>query len=289
MAPRRRRLLAAGAGGALAGLGLLALRAGWIEPRRLVVREQELRLARWPRELDGLRVALVSDLHAGGPHMRPADIERVARRTVEAHPDVIALLGDVVDPRLAGGAPVAPEAAAWALRGLRAPVGVLAVLGNHDWTTDGPRVGRALRAAGIAVLENDAVRLGARGQVLHIAGLADAKTREPDLGAALAGVPESEPVLLLSHDPDVFPSVPARVALTLSGHTHGGQIDLPVLRDRATPSRYGGRYRRGLVVEDGRHLFVTSGVGTSRWPVRLRRPPEVVVLRLRSAGPGCAA
>jgi len=118
---------------------------------------------------------------------------------------------------------------------------------------------------------------------LWVAGVADATERRPDVNAALAAVPADAAVLLLSHDPDVFPRVPARVALTVSGHTHGGQVDLPGVPRRVIPSRFGDRYARGHVVEGGRHLFVTSGVGTSRLPIRLARPPEIVVLKLRAA------
>lgn len=273
-------LAAAGAGAAA-----LAVRALWIEPRRLVLHERELTLPEWPAALDGLRLGLVSDLHAGGPHSDPAALARAADRLVGARPDLIAVLGDLVDPEVLGGAPVAPDAAGRALAGLRAPLGVFGVLGNHDWANDGRGVLRALREAGVRVLENESVAVDAPGAALHVAGLADATTRRPDLAAALRDVAPDEPVLLLAHDPDVFPQVPARVALTVSGHTHGGQVDLPLLRGRVIPSRHGARYARGHVVEEGRHLFVTSGVGTSRLPVRLRRPPEVVVLTLRAPSP----
>jgi uncharacterized protein len=104
---------------------------------------------------------------------------------------------------------------------------------------------------------------------------------------ALTGVPDDGAVLLLSHDPDVFPIVPARVALTLSGHTHGGQVGIPYLRRPFVPSHHGERYVQGHVVEGGRHLYVTSGLGTSGIPVRLLRPPEVVILTLRA--PSAAA
>jgi predicted MPP superfamily phosphohydrolase len=140
-------------------------------------------------------------------------------------------------------------------------------------------MGRALRTGGIEVLENRVVETGG----LYVAGLADLRDRRPDLPGALAGVPAGAPVVLLAHDPDVFPYVPDRVALTLSGHTHGGQIAIPVLRRAVIPSRYGERYARGHVIEDGRHLYVTSGLGTSGLPLRLLAPPEVVVLELVGA------
>ena len=181
------------------------------------------------------------------------------------------------------GGRVDPEPIAARLGAVSTRCGAVAVLGNHDWIDDGPRVARALRRAGIRVLENEATRLVRVPEELWVAGVADATTRLPDIGRALAAVPEDAAVLLLSHDPDVFPRVPARVALTLSGHTHGGQVDVPVARRAWTPSRCGERYAGGHVVEDGRHLVVSRGVGNSRLPIRLGVPPEIVLLRLRAA------
>jgi predicted MPP superfamily phosphohydrolase len=193
------------------------------------------------------------------------------------------MLGDAIDPGVVGGTPVSPDAVGRELAALRAPLGVVGVLGNHDWGNDGLGVLRALREAGVIVLENSTTTIAVRGTTLCVAGLADVITRRADVHATLRDVPPGVPILLLSHNPDAFPQVPPRVSLTVSGHTHGGQVDLPVLRGRVIPSRFGARYARGHVVERDRHLFVTSGVGTSRWPIRLRRPPEVVVLTLRPA------
>jgi uncharacterized protein len=247
------------------------------------VRRHALRLPRWPAALDGLRVALVSDLHAGAPHVDAARVERVAALVRRQHPDLVCLLGDFVDLEVSFGGEVPPEDMARPLGEIRPPLGSFAVLGNHDWLTDGPRVDAALTDAGIAVLTDESAAVEHDGTRLWIAGLEDATERIPDLGRALEGVPPDEPLLVLSHDPDVFPIVPERAALTLSGHTHGGQVNLPVLHRHVIPSVFGDRYARGHVVEDGRHLFVTSGVGTSNHPVRLGRPPEIVVLTLRSS------
>jgi predicted MPP superfamily phosphohydrolase len=175
---------------------------------------------------------------------------------------------------------------------LRAPLGVYAVLGNHDWWLDGPRITAALSGARITVLENSAAELRPG---LWIAGLADARTRHPDPVRALAGVPADATVLAMTHNPDVFPRVPARVALTVAGHTHGGQVRVPILGAPVVPSHdgiaalcapgcagwaHGQRFAAGHIVEDGRHLFVTTGVGTSSYAVRLGVPPEIAVLAL---------
>jgi uncharacterized protein len=264
---------------ALLGLAAAAYRALWSEPRNVRLTRTTLELPAWPAELDGLRVAVISDLHTGAPHVPVEKVERVVARVNEQQPDLIALLGDYADPRVLGASPVRPEEVAGALAALEAPLGVVAVLGNHDWLEGGREMRAALRRAGVVVLENEATSAG-RG--LWVAGVADARTRRADIGAALAEVPADAAVLLLSHDPDVFPRVPARVALTLSGHTHGAQVDLPLVRERVTPSRFGAHYAGGVFEEDGRILFVSRGVGTSGLPVRFLAPPEVALLTLRS-------
>jgi len=263
---------------AVAGLALggLAAWAAWIEPRRLVTVRHTLALPAWPRELDGVRLGVLSDLHGGAPHAGAAAIARAVERLNAEEPDVVLLLGDFIDAHPIWGGRLSPEHIARELAALRSPLGTFAVLGNHDWKQTGDRMWRALTAAGIEVLENRAVPAGD----FFIAGLADLRSRRPDLPTALAPVPDGAPVILLSHDPDLFPYVPDRVALTLSGHLHGGQVAIPVLRRPAIPSRYGERYVRGHVEEEGRHLFVSSGIGTSGLPVRLLAPPEVVVLEL---------
>src|SRR5207247_3160243 len=141
------------------------------------------------------------------------------------------------------------------------------ILGNHDWWYDGPRVRRALEGAGIPVLENAALRLERQGAPFWLVG-------------PMRDIPADEPIVVLTHSPDVFPRVPARVALTLAGHTHGGQVALPILGRLIVPSRFGQRYAIGHVEEDGRHLFVTPGVGTSIIPVRFGVPPGISLLTL---------
>jgi predicted MPP superfamily phosphohydrolase len=278
------RRAATGAG--LAAAAGLAAWAGWLEPRRLVVRRETLPLRHWPASLDGLRVGVMSDVHGGVPHMGRAAVARaVARLNAEA-PDLVLLLGDYIDASPLW-APLSrrlpPDLVAAELAALRAPLGRFAVLGNHDWKRSGDRMWAALESAGIPVLENRAVAVHAPGGRLWIAGVADMRHRDPDVDGTLRAVPAGEPVLLMAHDPDLHPTVPQRVALTLAGHVHKGQVAIPVLRRPAIPSRHGERYARHHVVDDGRRLFVSSGLGTSGMPVRLLAPPEVVVLELRAA------
>jgi predicted MPP superfamily phosphohydrolase len=253
---------------------------GWVEPRRLVVRRMRLELPRWPGALAGLRVGVMTDLHAGVLHAGEGAIARWVERMNAERPDLVLLAGDFTDAHPLFGGRLAPERIAERLARLRAPLGPVAVLGNHDWRAFGMRMWTALTAAGIPVLENDALALEAPGGRLHVAGVADLRFRRPDVRRALAGIPEDEPVIVLAHDPDVFPSVPARAALTISGHTHGGQVAIPFARLPFMPSRHGERFVRGHIVEHGRHLVVGTGLGTSGLPVRLFAPPELLLLEL---------
>jgi predicted MPP superfamily phosphohydrolase len=254
-------------------------RAAWHEPRSLKAPSVELALPDWPAELDGLRIALISDLHAGLGHVTPARVHEIVDAAVALDADVNLLAGDYLDSSRFGAGRARPIEVAEELA--RIPRAV-AVLGNHDWNAAGPAMGWALREAGVPLLENDAleVRPG-----LWIAGVADLRHRSADLASALKKPRDGDAVVLVVHDPDFFPKVPARVQLTVAGHLHGGQVNIPVLRRAAMPTRYGDRYLAGHVVEGGRHLYVSSGLGTSGLPLRLLRPPEIPVLTLTSEAP----
>lgn len=207
------------------------------------------------------------------------------RRTNAAEPQLILLLGDYVVHGVVAGRFVPPEAIASILGDLRAPLGVFAVLGNHDYAMNGPRIRGALRHAGITVLEDESARLGPPGAdaPFWITGVTDMLRGPHDLLGALAMVTDDAPSIVFTHNPDLFPEVPARVSLTLAGHTHGGQVRLPILGRPIVPSIYGQRYAAGHVVEEGRHLYVATGLGTSIIPARFLVPPEIIVLELHPA------
>lgn len=276
------------------------------EPWRLNVTRYAFTPPNWPVGLK-LRCAVIADLHACEPWMGDARIRQIVARTNALAPDVTLLLGDYVAGRQLSrlSTPMADRVWASALGGLKAPLGVHAVLGNHDWWQDatvqvrrsGPvPAAVALEAAGIPVYSNTSVRLVKDGQPVWLAGLGDqwafwprGYTKHPrmvrvydgidDLAGTLAQVTDDGPVILMAHEPDIFPTVPGRVALTVSGHTHGGQVTLagyaPVV-----PSKFGRRYVYGHVVESNRNLIVSGGLGCSGIPVRFGRPPEIVLIDL---------
>ncbi|HEX2674231.1 MAG TPA: metallophosphoesterase [Polyangiaceae bacterium] len=264
---------------------LLAIALGvdalFVEPARLVVNRQELKLPNWPAELSGLRVAFLSDLHVGSPHWGLSRLHELVQQVNAEQPDLILLGGDYLINGVWFGNHVEAEPIALELGQLRAPLGVYAVLGNHDWWNDGPKVRAAFEAHGVTVLDDEVRRLHFKGKSVCLLGVRDETERlrsaRKELELALPGMP----LLVLMHEPDLFDDFDERATLTLAGHTHGGQVDLPVLGRRVVPSRFGPRYAAGHIVENERHLFVTTGVGTSIIPVRFRVPPEIALLTLR--------
>jgi uncharacterized protein len=261
-------------------LAFLALWAFVIEPSRLVLRESRITLPSWPANFKGLRIAVISDLHAGSPHITLDKIHQIVEATNAAQPDLILLPGDFVIGGVPGGNFMGPEVFAPALKSLSARFGVFATLGNHDWWYNGQRVKKSLENAGLTVLENDAAMIERDGAAIWVVGIGDKWEGKPDIASAMSKVGAGAPVIAFTHNPDIFPSIPARVALTIAGHTHGGQVALPVLGRPIVPSDFGERYAAGHIVEGSKHLFVTTGVGTSILPVRFRVPPEISLLTI---------
>src|SRR5437870_6696589 len=271
---------------ALAILLLLILSCGiyafLIEPNRLVVHQDTIQIDNWPKELSGLRIAMVADIHTGGPFINDKKLRQIVERTNQLNPDLIVLLGDYMSPNSWHSHRVEPEITAAALKDLHAPLGVYSVLGNHDWWYNGARVRRALEQNGIPVLDDDVAEIKWRSGSFWLVGLADLWTRPQHINETIAKTPEGSTIIAMTHNPDIFPSLPRSVPLLLAAHTHGGQVNLPIIGRPIEPSHFGQRYAVGHVFENDHHMFVTTGIGTSIIPVRFRVPPETVVLTLKS-------
>ncbi len=294
-----RRALLKTAATMAAGLVSLGAYAGGIEPlARLSTTRYRINPPGWPKG-QTLRIVALADFHACEPWMPAERIAKVCDYANTLGGDIMLLLGDYMSGMKLVTGVVPPEDWAKAISGLKAPYGVHAICGNHDWWQDPEAqrlrlketvAHRALRAVGIHVHSNDAVRSGSPEQPFWIAGLEDQwaylqgrrRSGLDDLPGTLFQVTDDAPVILLAHEPDIFVSVPDRVSLTLSGHTHGGQVNLFGWRP-AVPSRFGERFAYGHVVEDNRHLVVSGGLGCSIAPVRFMSPPEVVVIELGEA------
>jgi predicted MPP superfamily phosphohydrolase len=278
---------------AAAATTALATYSVGVEPSRLVVRRDTIPICGLPRALDGLKIGQLSDPHRC-PFVPRARVERAVALLAAEELDLVALTGDFVS-YWPGYADEYPEV----LAPLQAPLGSFACLGNHDHYTDPDVVAAALRDAGVTVLRNQHQIVAVNGEPLCIVGIDDIGRSgislhhaEPadDLPAALADSPTSDMVrVLLAHNPDavmreVFAEETARrpIALTLSGHTHGGQVQIPLIGPPFVPSQYGQLFSGGLVQAAGMQVYVSRGTGSS-WPLRFNCQPEINVLTLRSA------
>lgn len=302
-----RRAFMAGAGLlGLAGSAGVAYSVG-IEPFAVRIVHYRIAVPAWPEGFR-LRIAALADLHVCDPFMPLDHVRNIVDATNRLEVDLVVLLGDYVGDHLAVRAPVPMRQWARALTRLEAPLGIHAILGNHDWWDDGevmrrragrPRIGKALEDAGIPVYENDARKVAKDGHSCWIGGIGDqwafpvfrGSPRDwrispyrgvDDVPRLLRHVTDDAPLILMAHEPDIFADLPARVGLTLSGHMHGGQVRIAGFSPRL-PSRYGDRYVYGHIVENGRQMVVSGGLGCSFLPVRIGAPPEIVVVELGHA------
>lgn len=264
---------------------LLLMLLGWcywsatVDP---AVREARVELPGFPAGQAPVRVALLSDVHVQGPDMPPERVARIVAQVNAQRPDLILIAGDVAGDRALSRQYSTPESVA-PLAGLRARLGTIAVLGNHDYWRNGPEMRAALTRAGIRVLVNQAVQAGP----LVIGGLDDQRTnhnRDTRTYAAMRALPGAR--VLLSHSPDPYATLPGDIGLMLAGHTHCGQIRLPLIGALTNDSAYGDRYACGFVEERGRKLIVTAGLGASILPFRLMAPPDFWIVTI---GPRTAA
>ena len=247
-----------------------------VEPNRLVLHQETVAIANWPRELDGLKIAVLSDIHAGAWGIDDKKLRLIVARTNQLQPDMIVILGDYMTGNGTFRQRVDPEVFAPVLKELRAPLGVYSVLGNHDWWWDGPRVRRGLEANGIKVLDDEVLEVSARGISIWLAGLAvlDATQR---IDATIATAMPTRRIAI--PQTQTFFHASQRVSL-FGGNFSRRTIWFPVIGPIVDPSTHG--YDRGHFFENNHHLFVTTGIGNSIIPIRFGVPPEIVLLTVRT-------
>lgn len=264
-------------------LGLSGFVWGYLTAiRDPVVRQATVALPDWPQGLRPLKAVLISDIHAIAPDMPPERVARIVGQVNALRPDIVLLAGDFVSDRILATRHYPASALVPVLSALRPTLGTYAVLGNHDHWRNPTEVRRALRKAGVTILDNRAVRAGP----LVVGGLDDSFTHHEKLWRTLQRMRGlSGPRLLLSHSPDPFAWVPAEVHLMLAGHTHCGQVSLPVIGPLMTASVYGRRLACGLVKDGKKTLIVTAGLGASNLPIRIGAVPDLWLLTLRGTEP----
>lgn len=267
---------------ALAYIALLAVigfYAMFIEPFTLKVTTWQVQTDKWPYDKP-LKIAILTDMHMKWPSMTPAHLQRIVDKTNSLNPDIVVLLGDYVATH-PFGLPVPPEEGVIPLKQLKSKCGVFAIGGNHDFNPPS-RWPEVLRKADIPYFENENKEVDCHNNKFWIAGLEELWWQNVDVGKALEGIPDDDPVIMLMHNPDSFVDVPERVTLSMAGHTHAGQIRFPFIGaiESVIPSKYGKRFLYGHIKEGNKDLIVSSGLGMTGIPLRFMTPPEIGIVEL---------
>lgn len=262
----------------LALVGLCATKAWRDTMADPIIRQADVTLSGMASDQAPLRLLLMSDLHVAGPDMPPTRLARIVRQANALQPDYVLIAGDLISDRRLASRHYSLADAIAPLAGLKPRFGAFAVLGNHDHWRDAAAARTELTKAGITVLDNSARRLGP----LTIGGLDDDFTDHANPERMVAAMRQlGMPYVVVSHSPDPFPDLPDDIDLMLAGHTHCGQLSFPLIGAPAHMSRYGDRYACGRIVEDGKSLFVTAGLGVSVLPFRFGTRPDMWLVTVR--------
>lgn len=261
-------------------VAILILWGIFAEPNILVIRNIDISLKKWHSEHNSLKIVFLGDLHT-----KPIDLDRLKRvvsKVNDQKPDIVLSIGDYVNGN-SYKETLYPRVIAKELGKIKSKYGFYTVLGNHDYDYNPLRIRKELEKNGIKVLENDTLPLDIEGKRLWLIGIQDFSVCHTHLDYNTKQVSDEEnPVILLSHTPDVFPEVDERIELTLAGHTHGGQVIIPFYGPIYVPSKYGKKYSKGYFEEKNKKMFVTGGIGTSVFPVRFNNFPEIIILNIKS-------
>lgn len=278
-------------------VGILGLWAFYFEPDSLTVNRVKLKLPDWPEGLK-VKIAVLSDYHIGMPYFREEKLHKITKIVNSLKPDLIVILGDF-DAYTITRSNIDQNEIISAFSKLKAPYGTYAIIGNHYNNRPEklhkdifftpimgifrnklkPNLVRSLlNKANIEILEGINKEISINGKSFYLIGLAYKYLTKENIEIQISDIPEKAGKILLTHKPDRIKDVPSSVNLTLAGHTHGGQVNLPIIGVLMPHSEYG--YTKGHFIDEGKHLFVTSGLGNQTLPVRFRVPPEIVLLEV---------
>ena len=254
----------------------------FIEPFRLIVTEWTVKTEKW-NSATPLKIVLLADTHSISPWMTEKHLDKIIQKTNDLNPDIVLLLGDYVATHSFGNQ-LHPEDGVRPYKNIKSKCGVFAILGNHD-LHDSEGWPEALNKTGIPILRNEAKKIVCNKHSFWIAGLDEWWYGRPDIAETIKGVKDNESIIFMTHNPDAFPEIPNSVALTVAGHTHGGQIRLPFYGaiPFVVPSKFGTRYVYGHIIEDGKDLVVSGGLGMTGIPLRFLMLPEITVVNLKNS------
>ena len=252
-------------------IGFVPIWAFFIEPNLLVVRRLEIK----DPALKGLRVAYLSDLHVCQDGKDYA--LNMVKKVNEQNPDLILLGGDYIVVEIYKNKSMKADEIIKILSELKAKQGIFMVLGNHESRLQTTKIiTQALKNTNIKLLQNANIKLQINDKKIYLVGIGDYSSRKDNITKAFEGV-DSTPVVVFTHSPDIFPDIPDYVNMTFAGHTHGGQVYIPFYGPLEKPYHLLGKYIKGLYVEGKKKMFVSSGIGTSHYKIRLFNIPEIVI------------
>lgn len=260
-------------------LVLLCVDVFFIEPNILLTKSQKLEIPNWNKDLNGFKIALVTDIHLGTRFVDLKKLDKIVKTINAKNSDLIVIGGDL-DAKSIANKKYSTAQIANILKNLKSKHGVIAVMGNHDYV---PRkiIKEIYAKSGIKVLEQEDFFINHNGKLIRLVGFKDLWHLKSNPSEVVGTMYKTIPTVVLTHNPDSFSQMPNFVSLTLSGHTHGGEIVFPFIGSFFIPSEYGQRYRNGYIIENNKHLFVSRGVATLSGG-RFSDPPEINILTLYS-------
>ncbi len=247
----------------------------FIEPSLLLVKTKDVYLPNLNPKLDGVKIGVVADLHIGTTFVNLEKVDKVIKKVNSYNTDLIFLLGDLDAKSISRH--YNEEQIIEKLNKFHAKYGVISILGNHDYEPENIIRDITLKS-NVSLLENETKNVQINGVTLRVVGFKDLWHHYLNPGYII-GNDNKTSTIVLAHNPDSFPDVPNFVCLTLSGHTHGGEVCIPVFGSITVPSKYGDKYRKGYIVENGKHLYVSGGVATLSH-LRFCNPPEITILTI---------